>query len=407
MANGCLGLPILEISKDPEEAHRVEVGFETRLWLQYHEYLHTLTIAKEKTATLENDPRIQALNGRLISQGSAAVSFQLYLLVMWWLWRANEVGVATADSDLELFLESTDIAAFFAQWVYGAEPSETISLTDKVKIVPIEEMFDCGDKEEIYRSNWRGKSSIVHLPSTALLTEMKIEKFAPAGPSETVHAVQGTLQEIALLLNVLPDICCVLGFSTSYMPSNVPFGPFGGRGAGHTIGDIRPNRNGSNLTAECSLPLRKLISGFGNLPDNWKERVTRSIARLSQSKSRIDANDKALDLGIALEMVLLHSEHKAGELPGQLHNHFRARGAWLIGESYEDRRHFYKALGEIYSNRSQVAHNGVLSKPKGADYSTQREQFLDHQAIAEKILEKLIVEGPPEDWCALVLGERA
>lgn len=322
-------------------------------------------------------------------------------IVCWWLWRANDVGVDTANSELDHFLNSDEISCSAVLWVYGVESTQIIQLSENVWIYPPNEMPDSEDKENVLRSKWKHDVNFSPVHSAALVAEVTVNKTSSDKPrnDKQIFECYRTLNDIALLLNVLPEVCCAGGYRTSYAPASVPHGPFGGRGGGVAVADILPKNQPSSITPDSIVPLQNLLDGFKKLSPSWKERISRSVARLGQSKSRADHNDKALDLGIALEMVLLHAEHNKNELPGQLHNHFRLRGAWLIGESFDERSDLFGKLGKIYTQRSQVAHNGVLSKSDG-------ENILDHISIAEKILSKLIVNGPPSDWNRLVLGEQ-
>ena len=186
------------------------------------------------------------------------------------------------------------------------------------------------------------------------------------------------------------------------MPDNVPLGMFGGMAGSSTISDVV-------LTLECQasqesfrdFPLIK--ERFDQLSSSWKTRVRGCLSRLGQAKGRTSNADKSLDLGIALEMVLLDSEHGGSELPGQLNAHFRARGAWLLGKDFEERQEIYALLGKIYSWRSQVAHTGGLA-PSSVRSSSFNEDFNRALRLAERLVRKLIVEGPPNDWKQVTLG---
>lgn len=90
----------------------------------------------------------------------------------------------------------------------------------------------------------------------------------------------------------------------------------------------------------------------------------RKVQRLAQAKSRLDVEDAALDLGVALEMVLLDGK------VDQLSLAFRTRGAWLLGETPHERNEIFEALKRLYNLRSEVAHTGrsrTLEKMAPAD----------------------------------------
>tara|TARA_R110001606_G_C15344445_1_gene646937 strand:+ start:980 stop:1489 length:510 start_codon:yes stop_codon:yes gene_type:complete len=146
-----------------------------------------------------------------------------------------------------------------------------------------------------------------------------------------------------------------------------------------------------------------LYTAFQKLKPGLKQTISLALARLGQAKGRTQRPEAALDLGIALEMILLNSDHKGDELPGQLHNQFRLRGAWLIGDTFEERSKIFKLLRDVYTMRSQMAHAGIL---KSADKIRDPVHFSALLDVAEKIFRKLILDGPPSDWSQLTLGSK-
>jgi hypothetical protein len=128
-------------------------------------------------------------------------------------------------------------------------------------------------------------------------------------------------------------------------------------------------------------------------------RIQRILYRLSQAKRRTQIEDKILDLGIALEMLLLQDNRNRE----QLSLSFRLRGSWLIGQSAEDRHEKYLRLRDIYNYRSDVAHGGMLCRGEEAKIENMRRSFPVYQRLAEDICQKIIKGGKP-DWTRLVLG---
>ncbi|WP_319413175.1 HEPN domain-containing protein [uncultured Cohaesibacter sp.] len=401
MKSGVLGLPVVSVNKVVCLDH----CYESRIFSEFIGQAKSHEKAREKRAELENDERIKDLEKKMLSNGNGGTIFQLDRLIAWWLWRANNVGLEEADTDLESYLNSKKNSFQEILWVYGVEPTETIEIFSDARILPVEHMPPSGEVECILNNRMRSSPNKDLLFYAAIVADRFQEKFysTEAICKTTACDYTGRLHDLALLMNVLPGVCCIDGQSSAYIPDNIPYGPLSGRGGGAAVYDVLPQLQTSKIGPECADELKKLVHGFGKLSSSWNERISRSIRRLAQAKSRVDLNDQALDLGIALEMVLLHSENNKNELPGQLHNHFRLRGAWLMGKSFEDRLKCYKMLGKIYSQRSQVAHNGVLSSPNSIKYIQLSEEIKEHIALAERILFKLIVEGPPKDWTSLVL----
>ena len=140
------------------------------------------------------------------------------------------------------------------------------------------------------------------------------------------------------------------------------------------------------------------MKSFKTLCDPEKLRIRRICSRLSQAKRRAQIEDKILDLGIAMEMLLLQDNGNND----QLSLSFRLRGSWLLGNSPANRVEIYRQLKDIYDFRSNVAHSGVLCKGDAVKIKTVRDDFPAYQAYAEDICRKIIQDGKP-DWGKVVL----
>jgi hypothetical protein len=139
---------------------------------------------------------------------------------------------------------------------------------------------------------------------------------------------------------------------------------------------------------------------YDKLNHSEKMRIERILNRLSQAKRRTQIEDKILDLGIALEMLLLQDNSNRE----QLSLSFRLRGSWLMGQSPGDRHEKYRQLRDIYEYRSHVAHGGVLCGGEEAKIESVRRSFPEYQRLAEDICRKIITDGKP-DWTRLILGK--
>jgi hypothetical protein len=195
--------------------------------------------------------------------------------------------------------------------------------------------------------------------------------------------VSSRLHDIALLLNVLNGVSCVPYYSTSYVASATPFGPFGGSGGGSPVYDVLA-RGSAKLPSESQALIDSLLAKYEDLNDAERTRLQRVLNRLSQAKRRGQIEDKILDLGITLEMLLLDDNRNND----QLSLSFRLRGSWLLGKSAEDRIEKHRQLREIYAYRSQVAHSGVLCNGKAAEIESVRQSFYQYQRLAEETCKK-------------------
>jgi hypothetical protein len=401
---GLLQLPIITITETPYLAD----NFETRVFVTFDSIARKTELGQALVERLKANPLVQAINGKMVRAGGGAATLDIERLAAWWLWRANDVGAECAEKDLNHFLTSDRVDVLGVLWIHGVDTAGTIKLTDDLRIVPLSEMPPSGDKEEFLRARWRIQNAPMVIPSAAIVKRYKSRKIKADdredwfGDSEAGRE----LQDVALLLNCLNGVNSVAGYSTAYSPSEVPLGHFGGRGGGSTISDVLP-RASSNFKAHPERVFAELFEKFRALPTPSRLRLEYALRRFAQAKGRKNDNDKALDLGIALEMLLLSDEHRGQELPGQLSLHFRLRGSWLIGESAAERQECYKQLGKIYSLRSQVAHNGTSNELEKMTPEARKQLAEKHMALAERIFQTLIRKGLPSNWSPVILGQDA
>jgi hypothetical protein len=400
--SGALGLPFMT----PSELPRFPRSEVERLVIAFIKMTSDSDLGRATVERIKTDARFKALENCMLSNGCGAGKSEASFLAAWWLWRVNETGEEKANEDLERFLDSEMIDALIVLWVYGIEVQQSIEVVPDVVLVPCREMPVSADQEEFLVGAIPTFPVSVVTPRSALVRKVRIRKIwneEPRAGANIVGDAQKQLNEIALLLNCLSGTLCVAGYATSYTPAYVPLGPFGGTGGGFPVHDVLP-RMISTVTADKMPPMKELFEGFTTQQPNTKKRITSAIERLMQAKSHLSYWESALDLGIALEMLLIGTEHGRKEIPDQLSLQFRLRGSWLIEDSPERRLDVYKVLSRIYSHRSQVAHTGY-SKDLDKMESVERGALIaSHFAVAERVIQKLIVSGFPADWSQKVLG---
>lgn len=401
MTIGHLKIPKLERKK-----HAMDIGIGTHLWLQYLDLIEKNPIGQEILKTLKKDPRVQALEGYLISKGCSKSRFEVKTLAQWFLWAANEYGFDSAKHNLNLFLDADTIPVINTLWVLGPEVEDTITLDNGLEIRPIKNMPTSDDKELFLRDDFSRPPYHSPKPTAAITYKVHVKKSYQASNSGTIPKEDKEfwessqkMQELSLILNALEEASCIPLYSTSYTLPEIPMGPFDSSGYSAPYHDIIGYPT-CKLSAECGHQINSLLKAFNQLDYNNKTRFTRILSRLSQAKQREIIADKILDLSIALEMALLEDNKNNA----QLSLTFCLRGSWLIASDIKERQRVYKQLKKIYKYRSQVAHSGILCKNNLKEFHSVQEKFPQYTELAERIIQKLIFEGKP-DWSKLILGD--
>lgn len=377
--------------------------YQTRVYLQYASIIEKEDLGHLIVQSLTEDPRVSALNGKMLSNGSGAQIFEVKTLAMWFLWCANEHGLDNAKTYLETFLNSEKIPVINTLWILGVKVDTQIILNDYYIIQPLESMPDSGDKEYFLQSRMGRFFQRTTVPMCAITKVCSVNKaWGQVPPDNSISNSQyweasKRLNDISLILNALNGISCIPYYATSYVNPEVPFGPFGGSGGGSQIYDVLAHGSTKLPSTEID-NINELINKYLAMDDKEKIRAQRVLNRLSQSKRRMQIEDKILDLGIALEMLLLNNNPNNN----QLSLSFRLHGSWLVGSDKEDRVKKYKQLKEIYTYRSQVAHSGLLCNGNQEKIERVQQSFPEYLTIAENICQKVIKDGCP-DWDKLVL----
>jgi hypothetical protein len=246
-------------------------------------------------------------------------------------------------------------------------------------------------------------SHLAKFPTTAITRRCRIKKLFndthPLQPDVDFWKSQEKFHDIALLLNAGTGISCLPGFATSYSNSMEPFGGFTGSSYSYRLYDIIGVQQ-VKLAEDRQAEIQTLIRNFNSLNDGDQDRFRRVLLRIAQAKRRTDIHDRVLDLGIALEMLLLKDNTNRDTLASA----FRWRGAWLISDGFEERQKNARLLKDLYTYRCHVAHRGLLEEGKPQKINAVREQFPDLQSAAEKICQVMLGRSKSIDWERLLLG---
>jgi hypothetical protein len=396
MKVGQLGIPLSEHfrlgSTSDWEGHCVA---------PYEYALSSTETGRAITKMLAEDSRVSELRRVMVARGSGAERFDPTKLAKWYLWRENSQGQEVARRDLENFLSSEHGDAIVTLWLTGIAPKSDLSLSNEIRLVPVEKMPETRDRAEFLYS--RAMLDFHVRPTAALVKECKIRIKWRQDPVpqdqpliDNFWAVNKELGDVGLLINAAKGAFCSPYLSTAYLPDSLPFGPFSMSGGGAMIQDVVTR---GRVVADVGLgqTVASLHKIFSVLSGSDKTRFRLVLDRLGQAKRRGQLEDKILDLGITLEMLLL-PDNKSGD---QLSQSFRLRGAWLVGRDPKERVAVCALLKTLYTLRSVVAHGGTFTKNQREEASMKGPEF---EELAERVLCECLAR-PSIDWQELLLGD--
>ncbi|MGQ3146915.1 MAG: hypothetical protein ACT6T3_18860, partial [Agrobacterium sp.] len=136
-----------------------------------------------------------------------------------------------------------------------------------------------------------------------------------------------------------------------------------------------------------------------SLIENFRSPVALSVAidRLGKARSWQSSADRALDLGMALEIALMHESGNKSGANTEITNKLSSRAAWLLGRDPAERKEAYNSAKKIYGHRSAAAHSGRLKR---------EDEFvkLDGNGFVTHTLLEILRRGDFPVWDDLVLG---
>jgi hypothetical protein len=122
--------------------------------------------------------------------------------------------------------------------------------------------------------------------------------------------------------------------------------------------------------------------------------LARAIDRLGRSRLAVHPVDRALDLGMAAEIVLMHDQSRSNtEITYKIAN----RAAWLLGEGADQRAEIFDQIKQLYAARSTAVHSGVLPSKSKIDLDVADE-------LVGRVIRAILERGRFPDWMSLTMG---
>lgn len=357
----------------------------------YCDFLENSELAHDLRAKLLSNSAYQEIISNLQNDTLQNSGGFTNCIVKFWGNHANNYGLEAANRKLEEFIATGMMFGYACTAIYGISVKEPTSLGDGEMLYPKKFLKDYQLFDDMFQYTLMGGED-----SCFLVTELQ---FSPENEEPEVFTkLKEKHRAIVLALCCLEGYKAIQGRQALVCNKNFPPGIF-------------LNSSGSsNLRIPFSVGL--LASSFTSVDTRFSEAVKKLIRPLdgqggdsllkalnwmSRAKDEIDPVDRALFLGIALEMVLLSDIHGNAEKPDQLRLSFCLRGSKLIGGSSDEKKENYAILKEVYSLRSQAAHSGRFSTKR---VTFERKYF----HVAELIFRKIVLDDKPDSWDELLLS---
>ncbi len=366
-------------------------------------------------------PQFQNFSGGAMRTGPGSASHTApdamsHRLFPWYELTKLKYGEEIAEIRLNSFLEQEGYKVICAVWVLGIETDEIIDLEDGFKIIPIEEMPMSLEKINFFRSsdysvfithehNQVSHSSIT-LPRSAIVKEIdfkgpniarsfeELEKYSTENNRLMTSAIE-TIQTKAMLLNLLPEVSCLSYESYVYSHETMPAGDglVDSMNFGKTYSqyDIH-GRKSTKIVKKSVETLNHLHDNFKKLNEKNTKKATLILSKICQAiRRRAQSEEIFLDLGIALEMLVIGERHDVG-----ITKTTKSRALMLLDDEYK------QTINDLVDMRGNMAHFGSLDRKfvqrRNIDIDGFNNKFI--LLVQELFIKKLDTSWPEtdEEW---------
>ncbi len=364
-------------------------------------------IQRKLAQFLSDTDDLACFDGKMFSFGfGGAVRVSHEVLAMHLLHRASKVGPSQTASELERFLKLDYTPAYGVLAVRGIETTQETEITDDIRLIPYDAVPQSVSKgmvdsiaatsEQLAFMVPRQAESL--RPKAALVMRMHISpKTYVSADHDSPADGMNTLHQICRVLTLVGRSTPLPSCQWVDLGEWVPCRDFLSTGISGALIATEPLSPYEMTDGDCS-DASVLAEQFLRLKPKDQKTVLTSLDRLNRSKRGLNAIDKAIDLGIAMEVLLLHdqTEQDPIALP------FRLRGAWLLAKTPKERTEIERTFNKVYDCRCQAVHSGKCEAPsKEMSLSTLLERGQD---LCAEVARTVLRRGGFPDWQKLVLG---
>jgi hypothetical protein len=359
------------------------------------------------TASLKVDPITGGLEGIHVTDGMGfGGGLDLNRLAQWMIYRSREVGAAETINNVREFATSNEPEMLTVCALNGVVLENPVQLQPDLLLMPITQLPPCQQRNEALGLIPRVSLQMQPLrrwPSAALVLKYKIHPAIsrsdqPSKQAADDRAVRDTrLAEARLCMavackGVIDLIATWSQPAAAKIPAVFPTGAMSTVGGGFSR---RPPK------VFDSARVQRIINLFTEFRGE-RASLHVPLERLNSAMVQTRVVDRAIDLGIALEALLMH-EPSTGQRSDNQELRFKIglRGAWLGGGTPEKRQACAVTLRKLYDLRSAAVHSGRITRGD----TMEHHHFLESgEDLCADLITKVLETGCWPDWDKLVVG---
>lgn len=352
-------------------------------------------------------------DNKMMCAGNGYSRIQINTLSEWLIASSSKTGIKKTVKKLMNFLklDYTPIIAILA--VSGIEPSERIQLSDTIELIPFVDLPQSKAKNALYPSFLKENPGVDILnpalsaynpPKMALVKKVQLKPKAydkDIAEADTMNMAYNDLYEACDFLTLHSSSTPVAVGNWAELDEEVPCKNMLGAGFSYPSTEIIVRMDIPFHKYEWE-KIQSIYHQFTKLDSQTKNLLCIVLQRLNQARRRQRVEDKAIDQGIAFEVLLLNDkEHKNG-ISWKLRN----RAAYILEEEIEAREKLCEFFKAFYNCRSKATHVGKIDNNVNV---TNRGMMKIHDLLEEsdqlciKAIKKIILNGGFLNWDEITL----
>jgi len=351
---------------------------------------------------------MKGLLGKSIVDGFGYSSaFDSYGLAKWMIHRSGRAGTAEAIRNVVKFGSSDESEMVTVYAIGGVKVDRTHKLNKNMSIMPISELPESQQRNEMLGLITGVSLQIQPLrqrPVSGVVLNYKInvktkrseklskEWFARRRERET------ELEEALLCMGIAwRGVVDLVAAWTQPADEKTP-------GIFPTC-MISTHVSGAPRRIPRCIDVPKLVRVLKLLSEFQGDRKSLHVPmkRLNSAMFQSHIADRAIDLGIALESLLMNESAAKGRSDNQeIRFKIGVRGAWLSGRNPDERHGQFKNIQKIYDLRSAAVHSGEI---RSGDFIKMTEQLDAGEDLSASLILKILENGRWPEWGKIIFGQ--
>lgn len=355
------------------------------------------------TKLIAKDDRFPGNEVRMIRSLGGAIGFYPNMVAAPLIRRALKYeSSAYAIQWLEAVLATKKAQGSYVTTLWNVPVESEIQLTENVKLVPFNALPDSSHKTSVQNPGSEGlivSALDWEIPSSALIRCFEVSPVVidPGQKLESdYYRIQEETADIILALTVVGPRPPVLAAAWhAFDDPDLNDAAISGR---HSwMMEILPAFSQKPYPLLDPQVAAKVVEQILNLNSKDKPRVVTAIKRLQRALIRHEVGDRAVELSIALEVLLSDKDNS------EMTHKVSVRGVRFIGGTSEERTRNLVILKKAYEIRSKLVHQGIqevgdISMGKGLPKLPAVALINEACELCAKLIRKVLACGEIPDW---------